>query len=384
MKTGYFLAGVFSLSLSFAPDADAKVWTDSSGQHQIVAEFVSLDGGEVTLKAVDGKIIKLPLDKLSEADQEFAKAEAAKPATSPPVPTPPAAGEGGGGTAAEVVNQFASQLEAGKMQALDFLPPSYVKDLDGLVAEFGNSMDPSLWNAALELGRDIGYILTEKKDIVTKSKFFGMADATGELSKNYDQTASTWSGIFNNQALTLEEMKKGNSSALLQELAAGIANSVALVPEPDVAEGVKKFSEMKAEVISETGDTAMLRLTTPSEPEPLEMEFKKVDGKWIPSEMATGWSEMISSAKAGLGMMKTPEFEQGKTQALMMLGAVSGIVSQLKTAETVEDFDAKIQGLMGMMGMMGGGDAGATPPGAVPPGAPAPAPPVPVPGAGGF
>ena len=49
------------------------IWTDITGKHRIEASFVGLQDGNVSLRRADGKIIKLPLAKLSQTDQERAK-----------------------------------------------------------------------------------------------------------------------------------------------------------------------------------------------------------------------------------------------------------------------------------------------------------------------
>ncbi len=56
--------------ISFA--AEVRTWTDSTGTHKTEAEFVSLDGEIVTLrKPGTDKTVKLPLVRLSDADQEY-------------------------------------------------------------------------------------------------------------------------------------------------------------------------------------------------------------------------------------------------------------------------------------------------------------------------
>jgi predicted esterase len=67
------------LPVVFAAPVAAREWTNQSGQ-KIEADFVSSDGTTVTLKRA-GKEIPYQVSKLSAADQEFIKSEAAaKPA----------------------------------------------------------------------------------------------------------------------------------------------------------------------------------------------------------------------------------------------------------------------------------------------------------------
>jgi hypothetical protein len=69
-------------SASRPPPAGAsaiRTWTDSSGKFKIEAKFIALAEGKVTLEKPDGVQIKMPLEKLSAADQKFVTEEALRP-----------------------------------------------------------------------------------------------------------------------------------------------------------------------------------------------------------------------------------------------------------------------------------------------------------------
>lgn len=65
----------------------ARTWTDASGTYTVEAEFVARKQGKVYLKRQDGKVINLPLGKLSQADQDFVLGIGKEPAAAP-VPQP--------------------------------------------------------------------------------------------------------------------------------------------------------------------------------------------------------------------------------------------------------------------------------------------------------
>ena len=48
----------------------ARTWTDSSGQYHVKAKFRGMANRVVKLELEDGNIISLPLEKLSDDDQE--------------------------------------------------------------------------------------------------------------------------------------------------------------------------------------------------------------------------------------------------------------------------------------------------------------------------
>jgi outer membrane protein assembly factor BamB len=51
--------------------AEIRSWKDVTGQHEVKAELVGVQGGTVTLKREDGRIVKLQLAQLSKEDQAF-------------------------------------------------------------------------------------------------------------------------------------------------------------------------------------------------------------------------------------------------------------------------------------------------------------------------
>jgi len=50
---------------------ELRTWTDSTGRYTLRAVLVSVADGSVTLRDENGKIVKLPLGKLSRADQQY-------------------------------------------------------------------------------------------------------------------------------------------------------------------------------------------------------------------------------------------------------------------------------------------------------------------------
>jgi hypothetical protein len=50
---------------------ETRTWRDVTGTHQFEASFVKVYGNRVTLEKTAGKVITLPLSKLSKADQEY-------------------------------------------------------------------------------------------------------------------------------------------------------------------------------------------------------------------------------------------------------------------------------------------------------------------------
>ena len=60
-----------SLLLIAAAPASARKWTNDTGKFSVEAELVEAKDGSVTLKKQNGKVITVPLSKLSKADRDF-------------------------------------------------------------------------------------------------------------------------------------------------------------------------------------------------------------------------------------------------------------------------------------------------------------------------
>lgn len=61
--------------LFVASIASARTWKSADGGYTVDAELVKVDGDKVALKRADGKVITVPLNRLSTEDQEFIKSQ---------------------------------------------------------------------------------------------------------------------------------------------------------------------------------------------------------------------------------------------------------------------------------------------------------------------
>lgn len=92
-KLGFLLVLIAAFC---ADEAGARKWTDSTGKFSIDAEFVEFVDGHVALRIADGREIRLPLERLSPADQQHVRALTASAAApqAPAQAATPSAGEG--------------------------------------------------------------------------------------------------------------------------------------------------------------------------------------------------------------------------------------------------------------------------------------------------
>jgi hypothetical protein len=120
-----------------------------------------------------------------------------------------------------------------------------------------------------------------------------------------------------------------------------------------------KLRQTKVEIVSRDGDQATLRMTAPDE-EPEDVQLTRVEGRWVPSEMAVDWDVKITAAKQKLATITDEELAQGSAQAMVLIGMADAMLTELAAVESAAELDQKLQGLLGPLlgGLLGpAGDA---------------------------
>jgi hypothetical protein len=71
------------LATSRVRAAETRTWTDSSGKFSVEAALISADDQVVLLKSKDGKTLRIPRAKLSQADRDFLQSPSQPAAANP-------------------------------------------------------------------------------------------------------------------------------------------------------------------------------------------------------------------------------------------------------------------------------------------------------------
>lgn len=202
--------------------------------------------------------------------------------------------------------------------AWDFLPESYQRDLNNLVHLFAERMDPVLWNKSIAVVRKLVGVLKTKKDFLA-------ADMT--------PVASLIETLLAGEAADLEKMKTFDGRQFLAGTGARLIGQLRkLVPNLG-----SMFDFKKVTLIKSRGDAATVELKT--DQETTEREFVRVEGKWIPQDLADAWIDQIGNAQAALSIRLSPDnLADTKSQILPLLAAVDGVLDRLAAAGNQEEF----------------------------------------------
>jgi hypothetical protein len=244
----------------------------------------------------------------------------------------------------------------------DFLPESYQKDVHEIVHSAIAKVDAGLYDQSVALGQRVAKLLKDKKTFILGNPTVSqMLPNKAELEKQWDPIVGVLDTILNSELAKHETAKNINLGSFLDKtgskVMADIANAAKLAgggEKPgeanEIVQVYEKAKKIKATLVKEDGDKATVKLESPDEKTPKELEFVRIEGKWIPKEMADTWKKNIDEAKKSIAEMKPEEMKKIKEQAIPMIGMVEGLMGTLEKANTQEDFDAALAGLMQLMG----------------------------------
>lgn len=244
----------------------------------------------------------------------------------------------------------------------EMLPPSYQADINGVVADAAKRMDEDVWNQGVGILQQVANILESKRDLILSTQAMSSLPDPEDLKKNWNQGVSVLQAFVQSDFTNLKRLQQGEVGTLLSESGSKIMASVTDLmasseQAADAEAELDKIRNMTATVVSQDGDTAVVKVDTEGE-EPEELEMVRVEGRWIPKDMADGFKEGIAEMRENLAGLdfSSEEGQQQKTMILAQMGGIKSMLDQLENAKTKEELEGIFGGLMmGLMGAMGGG-----------------------------
>ncbi len=238
------------------------------------------------------------------------------------------------------------------------LPESYQQDITEVTAIFAEKMDPAIYDKTMELSLRAVEVLKEKKDLIFESTSFQATQVDpAEIDKALDPTFAIAETLLSSQISTLYGLGTIDWEQFLGTTGAAVFEHASALQLEEGEDPLGELATLEAEIVAETEDTATLMLKTANE-DPEEVEMVRVEGRWIPADLAQQWPEMMANARQHLDEMTPETMSAMKTQAMMGLGMAEGLIEQIATIESAEQFDAAVGPLLqGLMGSFDFGDS---------------------------
>jgi len=262
-----------------------------------------------------------------------------------------------------VTESIKAVKEGDLLKVYAMLPDSYQKDVQALVTKVTAKLDKETWDLAFKL-------LTHTLDVAKKQK-----DKVAPMAQGMDIAqilgqADEFMKLLTEATLNDFETVKGlDVAGFLAENGKKFSDYgwkiAAVYAKEDAEEAKKMLDGIKVEAGKVEGDKAEVAINGDN------TKFVKVEGKWVPEDLAGEWKERMKEANEEVDGMLAG-YDKNKARVTETMKKMDEALTKFETSGKVED-------IMGAVGpMMGGGRAPA--PEAVEPapapegGEPAPAP----------
>jgi hypothetical protein len=254
----------------------------------------------------------------------------------------------------ELVVAVGKAIDQKKLQVIwEMLPAKYQAELKGIVDDFVAKVDPALWNSLTSSVQLAAFGLRQQK-----TRFFAHPVAEmlpidkATLEKIWDPAVEVADALVLSELYDVEEFKKmdmpqffANTGPVLLEHLQPIAQAFAIAQVDEITSILSSLKDVKASKVSGDDTTAVVKIEFPDR-DPADVEFIKVEDKWIPKDLESQWAGWMQQVKDLLGQLLADDTEEGKkkleklkgTQLLAQLG-----IAFLARTETDDQFHDSVK-----------------------------------------
>jgi len=233
------------------------------------------------------------------------------------------------------------------------LPESYQSDITEITKTFAEKMDPDVYDRVFAVFIRAVEVLDDRKDIILASETFKSAGAeTEEIRTGLSNTQAFTETLKASELATLEGLGSVNWEQFLATTGNEFLQHAKAIEAEEGENPLNDLDSLKVETVNVSEDKATLRISS-DDHEPEDVEMTKVEGRWVPSDLANEWEKTMEEARQGLAEMTPETMAAQKTQIMMFIGMADGLIEQIASLQTPEEFDAAIGPMLA--GFIGGG-----------------------------
>jgi hypothetical protein len=222
------------------------------------------------------------------------------------------------------------------------LPESYQNDLTEITHEFAAKMDPEIYDRGFALIMRAIEVLDDRKDVILGSETFASTGADADEIRSGMSGAQVFTSTLKSSELaTLAGLGSIDWAHFLATTGSQILSSAAALEAEEGENPLDELETLTVETVEVSDERATLRIGF-AEREPEEVEMVKVEGRWIPDELAEEWPQFMEDAHQGLAEMTPENMAAQKTQIMMFFGMADGFIDQVASFQTPEEFDSAI------------------------------------------
>jgi hypothetical protein len=333
-------------------------WTDSSGTKTIEAEFVKLDGIQLTIKKSDGKEIVIPLYKLDNTSRLLARKLAKTPRSTASasstssdteaVTTTSSSGDDifpPNATAREFFDIIIRELEKKNFAiSWDSMPASQQADVEQLIQAALTKIDQKTLDEIGKFKKDVLATLRAKKTFILNSKAVpidnNMRPIVGQV---YDPALEFLDVVLTDELLTLDKLKTSKPRAFIQDYSARVIarleSLLKILPFPGdpmatiTGPAMAPLKGMQIKAVSDS--EALVTVATPNGS--VEESYVKVENRWVSKKQWDTWKTMKAQAEQTINAMESKTISLQVKQALAVVRIPIGVLAEAESQQDVDD-----------------------------------------------
>lgn len=229
-----------------------------------------------------------------------------------------------------------------------FLPASYQSDINDLVHSFAGRMDPEMWSKTVAVLKKTVRVFKDQKEFVKAMAGQAAQPAGSPPPPDVLAVIGVVDTLLESELGDLDRLKNADAGEFLAVTGSRIMQQLQtlskLVPGDPLALGFEDLADLKVSLISSEGDRAVLLIEAPGA-DPRETNFVRVEGKWIPQNLADSWIESIGEAKARLSLLSRENMAEMKPQWLTLLKTFDQSLDDAADAKDQQQFSAALTGM---------------------------------------
>lgn len=272
---------------------------------------------------------------------------------------------------AAAIETITRELAAGNGGVLwQAMPSTYQTDVNAIAQLAGSKIDAEVYDQSFGLLGRLTDVADKQKEFILNTELGGAQpeEQVAKLEAALPSIIGFLRAITNSPIASSAGLQAFDGQAFFSDTVSELLGySEAISSLSDEATSLSSYKDVLVKTLESSENTATLEMTAPDGTTETE-EFTKVDGRWVPTELAVAWQHNIANAKGQLETITPAQIAQNKPQVMQVVGMLDGVLTQIEAAETQEQFDQALRGammpLMGLMMMqqnMGGGQQGAPP-----------------------
>lgn len=240
----------------------------------------------------------------------------------------------------------------------DAMPSSYQDDVESVIHDAAAKMDAEVYDKGFVILEKLVEVLKDKRDFIlshpmVQSTLMAMSLTNQEeLKQNWDEIVEFVAILAASEIRNLDSLQTIDVGAFLDgtggKLMSQIEKISQISSDTEFAKTWDKFKNVEVDVKSTEGDKAVIEVKTEGEA-PWTGTLVKVEGKWIPEDVARDWKKNMDELKAQVAGWSGMMGAEQKTMMMAQMAGIEAVLDQLAKAETQEEFNQAIAGLMGGM-----------------------------------